>query len=332
MAVWLLAVMSAAGGRAFPQAAPSAPGEGAGSRCIACHASFAGRKHLHHPVAVGDCDACHRVQARHLEDGARAAVTTPEACTPCHEGKPAGDRSHKALGIERRCGNCHDPHGSDEPHLLRKAAPELCTRCHTRVHPRPAVHRLASAGACLACHAPHGSRHEKLLRREPGDLCLDCHGRRIASGGRTLADIRWKIEAAGVLHKPARQCLACHLAHPRAGPDGLLVKPSIEEVCFSCHEASAFPLAGPGRRVHPRTQHPVEGPTDGLVADRPLTCATCHEPHGSSMEHLFRFRYTPGDGPSGQPCFVCHREGGGQADRRAPPWNEQDVAPPGGRR
>jgi predicted CXXCH cytochrome family protein len=62
------------------------------------------------------------------------------------------------------CFTCHDPHGSDQPAMLRKTATALCLDCHGAGSPNGPFggtianhthHKVGSAGSeCIACHMP----------------------------------------------------------------------------------------------------------------------------------------------------------------------------------
>ena len=71
--------------------------------------------------------------------------------------------------VSEDCTNCHDPHGSAQPALLKMRPPFLCQTCHEGAgHPSivntpqglpggmPSAYLLA--GGCLNCHSQvHGS-------------------------------------------------------------------------------------------------------------------------------------------------------------------------------
>jgi predicted CXXCH cytochrome family protein len=60
------------------------------------------------------------------------------------------------------CGNCHDPHGSSRPQLLKASMPRLCQQCHVETRhpttPQLATSRYALNRGCTNCHSNiHGS-------------------------------------------------------------------------------------------------------------------------------------------------------------------------------
>ena len=138
--------------------------------CFTCHKSKQAKFYQasHHPVREGQmaCSECHNV---HGEDGTGLMVkaTSREKCTSCHAEKRGPFLWEHAPAAED-CTICHDPHGSNQPALLKKRVPQLCQECHDPAgHPgtRQDGSRLfgsASLGVkgCVNCHsAIHGSNH-----------------------------------------------------------------------------------------------------------------------------------------------------------------------------
>jgi len=138
--------------------------------CFTCHKSKQAKFYQasHHPVREGQmaCSECHNV---HGEDGTGLMVkaTSREKCTSCHAEKRGPFLWEHAPAAED-CTICHDPHGSNQPALLKKRVPQLCQECHDPAgHPgtRQDGSRLfgsASLGVkgCVNCHsAVHGSNH-----------------------------------------------------------------------------------------------------------------------------------------------------------------------------
>jgi len=135
--------------------------------------------------------------------------------------------------------------------------------------------------------------------------------------------------AAGFVHVPAgASCTTCHDAHASRHPSQL--RQPIQELCLGCHaetpagpdtslddllpagRAATRPPASGGRRVHldegmttghPIRGHPVSGRPDPVDRSKPLTCVSCHNPHGGRARQLFRFGAV---GLSGV-CVGCHR-------------------------
>lgn len=76
--------------------------------------------------AANPCAACHT-----MKDGRLGLAPEPQSCWTCHD-EPAFEEVHDhPLGPLRRCGMCHEAHGSTAPRgLLKDDRPALCARCH----------------------------------------------------------------------------------------------------------------------------------------------------------------------------------------------------------
>jgi len=140
--------------------------------CLECHASVRSDFALpsHHPEMEGvvACRDCHMEIAQSPK---QHAVGGPgEACLQCHgrmqgpfpyEHEPAVNYSANDGG----CLNCHNPHGSAFPMLLKQSyeSPQflLCSQCHTvpPKHLNNMKHGTMWAGVpCYECHTDiHGS-------------------------------------------------------------------------------------------------------------------------------------------------------------------------------
>ncbi len=86
-------------------------------KCITakCHAGMLDKKFVHGPVAVEECGDCHKASG----GGHKFVLTAepPQLCTMCHDEKEM---------ISRPSCGCHDPHGSDNEHLLLNSAGKVC--------------------------------------------------------------------------------------------------------------------------------------------------------------------------------------------------------------
>ena len=124
----------------------------------------------------------------------------------------------------------------------------------------------------------------------------------------------------------AKECLFCHKSHdPSAdrhdpeNPNNLIIK-DINQLCFSCHEkfTSGFPTYGSPAGGHPIAKHPIEGGPDPLYPARKFTCASCHNPHGSTGKKLFRYKLKRNQ----MTCAICHKGIFGDTGDETPPWEE----------
>lgn len=121
---------------------------------------------IHEPVARRRCSACH-------DAGADQAIAKPwnAKCAGCHQ-DIVRERAymHGPVGA-RACNQCHLPHASALPALLRQPDPALCTSCHgNTLAPDPPYHDKPDL-SCTTCHDPHGGNTRYLLK--PGNEWRD---------------------------------------------------------------------------------------------------------------------------------------------------------------
>jgi predicted CXXCH cytochrome family protein len=165
-----------------------------------CHARMAKEKHLHGPVASGDCTTCHQPtgKAHPAEKGAfKLADTGAKLCFSCHDSANfIGKTIHEPVRAGA-CTSCHDPHGSDFPHLLANNYPDelylpyqpenyaFCFDCHgadlakdrrtdtltsfrngdRNLH-YTHVNNPVKGRSCRVCHHPHASSQAKLINEK----------------------------------------------------------------------------------------------------------------------------------------------------------------------
>ena len=75
------------------------------------------------------------------------------------------------------CIDCHSPHASRQPNLLRASGGGVCLTCHEDQvgGPERVAHGAIDWFGCQSCHLPHGGSTPKLLRGVGNELCLGCH-------------------------------------------------------------------------------------------------------------------------------------------------------------
>ena len=132
--------------------------------------------------------------------------------------------------------------------------------------------------------------------------CLECH-----------PEIDRSIRAVNK-HEPALfGCLDCHTPHGEEGFAPGRVRMPVNDLCLGCHDGDKLFV----KQGHVIDNHPLQGPRDPVYPDKPLTCASCHNPHGSVMEKLLRYDVRKDVTPyKGSICRVCHFN-----DWSRPPWN-----------
>ena len=148
--------------------------------CVSCHKSQINqfRRNFHHPVPEGRmvCSDCHnvhpRLSASVLETDAIPQTATQSdsltnvdvTCVRCHAdvAGPFVYEHDPAMGLTGRgCLECHDPHGSQNPALLRLSSRSLCAQCHSD---KLTNHFPGQTCWQSGCHVGiHGSDHDPNL-------------------------------------------------------------------------------------------------------------------------------------------------------------------------
>lgn len=288
----------------------------AAKTCYDCHkeakAKFSSRKNVHAPVQGTNCESCHK---RHGFANKLVLVsTTNDLCYSCHtDMKESVAAGHAHYPVDKGiCWDCHDPHASDKPGLLRQGPDGLndrysCLTCHQDLAPilkdAKYPHQPFAQEACLTCHDAHSGKHGDLLTDTVENLCASCH----KSQDKSFVDAHADKHTAGL------GCSDCHTAHSsnnehlmsdRAHP------PFAEGSCDACHSL-------------PNESGDVtwaEGVTPGNVcsgchSDQPDAtkkqtphaaveednCDNCHSAHASRYPKLLLQ-------PESQLCSECHAD------------------------
>ncbi len=250
------------------------------------------KKVVHESVATGECQECH--ESGHSSDNLKLLTKPPpDLCYGCHDRKDDQKFVHGAVRTGD-CAVCHAPHSSDHPALLTRAQPmDVCFICHQDdVTGRAVVHKPVAEGKCQDCHGPHGAPNRMILKKGEGkNACYACH--------KPFGDVKTR-------HLPFERhgCTGCHDPHGTANRF-LLAKPT-NELCVGCH-----PGTSNGRHVSAwlPNGHLVGGAgrLDPRRPDRPFSCASCHNPHGSDFPKLFYFGSSPMES-----CDGCHGDKSGK--------------------
>jgi len=209
------------------------------------------------------------------DESSYLTMPADKLCWTCHGsmgallGEPYQHRPFQA----GQCGNCHNPHASDNRALLTQAPDKLCFTCHpmgAQIN-RMQAHPPAKRGWCTDCHSPHASGNKGILVARQRELCFRCHP--------TVG----VLSNLPVQHQPFLEdnCTGCHEPH---GSDNLpLLVRAQPGLCFNCHPAIQNQFA---RTSH----HPV-----GVE----LTCGSCHNPHAAQYAALI-------DAQNNAFCYQCH--------------------------
>jgi predicted CXXCH cytochrome family protein len=237
------------------------------------------------------CAICHDLQKTTTAE--LPGLNKQVSCVTCHRNViDKAPRQHSTT-VNRQCLTCHQqfvkPWRIGFPTTKTE---DLCFTCHTGKkiwRTQKFVHGPMNVGGCTLCHNPHEDDNRYQLWAEGSvALCIACHSDKenLVSKEKSLPFVHGIIPGGG--------CVACH--DPHAGDrQFMLIKP-INELCVSCHTR----LAGV-TRGHPVGGHPVAGPKERRRQGYPLTCTSCHDPHGSTKRFLL-----VGKTNGGQICIECH--------------------------
>jgi DmsE family decaheme c-type cytochrome len=149
-------------------------------QCMNCHKKDSNRSHWSgstHESRDVACANCHTVHAP--KDKVLAKTTQPDVCFACHKEQRAQvnrPSHHPVLEGKVACSDCHNPHGSIGPSLVKRDnIRDTCFQCHAEKR-GPFVHNHQPATeACTICHQPHGTVVESMLKVRPPFLCHECH-------------------------------------------------------------------------------------------------------------------------------------------------------------
>lgn len=161
--------------------------------CLDCHTNVRGEfaRPTHHPVMEGivRCSQCHLTYDRTRSP--LSFIGTNEACFTCHnEFQMPFPYEHQAtvdFSVEEgACLNCHEPHGSNLPRMLKQPYEgpnyQLCSQCHSvPKHNFNSFHGSQWAGVpCNDCHVDiHGSYTSQYFftpeMQSRGCINVGCH-------------------------------------------------------------------------------------------------------------------------------------------------------------
>src|SRR5262249_51904299 len=178
-----------------------------GKTCEACHgpgskhAESASADEIRNPAKLPPaevdrtCLKCHLNQPTHagrIESGHAKSQIACVSCTSGHGGRGVVARKMSAINTQcatchtsawnqfskpykhrlpegaMACVDCHNPHGSFRPGMMRDVAANEpgCVRCHTEKRgPFTFEHAPVRFESCATCHEPHGSSNPRMLTR-----------------------------------------------------------------------------------------------------------------------------------------------------------------------
>jgi DmsE family decaheme c-type cytochrome len=157
----------------------ASPAEVLNRVCAGCHEGgtamhWQGSLHASSDIACTDCHASHPVQDAVLSKASQATI-----CFTCHAVQRAASlrpSHHPIVEGQMACSDCHNPHGSIGPNMLREASVnDTCHQCHDEKRGPFLWEHAPVQEQCTICHTPHGSIQASLLRQRPPYLCQNCH-------------------------------------------------------------------------------------------------------------------------------------------------------------
>lgn len=149
--------------------------------CLQCHKG--GRRimwkgSIHNKAGMA-CPDCHYIIAQRSGGSLLIAETPTETCLTCHFEKNSAIQKSSHMPIREgkmSCVNCHDPHGTTGPKLLKgNSVNELCYSCHAEKRGPFLWEHAPVRENCLNCHDPHGSNNPGMLIFKGAFLCMNCH-------------------------------------------------------------------------------------------------------------------------------------------------------------
>ncbi len=202
------------------------------AQCATCHNGTArthwdGSQHQTNGVACNDCHKIHQPV-----DKVRDKRTQREVCFSCHKEQRADTHkiSTHPLDVGKMgCSDCHNPHGSAGPKLLKKnTVNETCWQCHAEKRGPFLWEHQPVTEDCTNCHTPHGSNITPLLKSRAPFLCDECHDgphNSQAPYGTGAAGIQGGLVGTAPLNPNSnavgRACMNCHvMVHGSNSPAG----------------------------------------------------------------------------------------------------------------
>jgi DmsE family decaheme c-type cytochrome len=190
--------------------------------CLACHKKDVKRSHWEgstHQNRNVACVACHEIHAAH--DKVSDKRTQPVVCFTCHKEQRtqiSRPSHHPILEGKMACSDCHNPHGSVGPKLMKRdSVNDTCYICHAEKR-GPFVHNHQPVSEdCSNCHNPHGTTVESMLKMRTPFLCHTCHtphgGNVPALAGATIPGLSPTPTSGGksnINYTQGLGCLNCH--------------------------------------------------------------------------------------------------------------------------
>ena len=192
--------------------------------CLGCHqdtdhTSWVGSQHQINNLA---CVSCHTIHV--TKDPVLVKATQPNVCFSCHAEQRALTLQYSHHPIREGkvvCSDCHNPHGSPGPNMLRNVrVTDLCYSCHADKRGPMLWEHQPVREDCTNCHNPHGSTNPRLLKEKVPFLCFDCHAATNDMGGEGVSHAGLGGGSQFYIMGD-RSCLNCHSQiHGSNSPSG----------------------------------------------------------------------------------------------------------------
>lgn len=226
------------------------------------------------PKGADSCLMCHRKSEKVMDlfkgvHGSIDSSKSPMAGLQC-------EACHGPLGKHNRGGNEPMIAFGPDSTLSAEKQNSVCISCHLddkRIDWNGGHHDNADV-ACASCHSIHTDKDPVLSKNTEVEVCTSCHTKQKADmNKRSSHPMKWAQMV----------CSDCHNPHGTMS-DSDLVKPTVNETCYSCHAEKRGPK---------------------LWEHAPVTedCVACHNPHGSVNEGMLKTR-------APQLCQQCHASDG----------------------
>jgi predicted CXXCH cytochrome family protein len=114
----------------------------------------------HEPYLKQECDKCHDKSSR-----SSLLQAQPGLCYTCHTDFAKKFSYVHGPVASGYCTDCHAPHLSEIPKLLKRKGQALCLTCHVKDEViKNIVHKEIGEGDCTKCHDPHGGLNRFILK------------------------------------------------------------------------------------------------------------------------------------------------------------------------
>ncbi|MGS0729505.1 DmsE family decaheme c-type cytochrome, partial [Shewanella sp. 0m-11] len=209
------------------------------------------------PKGADSCLMCHKKSEKVMDlfkgvHGSVDSSKSPMAGLQC-------EACHGPMGKHNRGGNEPMIAFGPDSTLSAEKQNSVCMSCHKddkRMDWNGGHHDNADV-ACASCHSVHTAKDPVLSKNTEMEVCTSCHTQQKADmNKRSSHPMKWAQMV----------CSDCHNPHGTMS-DSDLVKPNVNETCYSCHAEKRGPK---------------------LWEHAPVTedCVTCHNPHGSVNEGM----------------------------------------------